>query len=164
MEVVLVFSGMLGTSCGKLGRRDRGPYEGQSVRRNWMLSCFLFHPSLFSLWEELQSLPQPLPTSSFPFTFPRSSLLVGKDSGPKKMDTPHPGHKFDILPPLDLGEKGHGREGLETSLVPELGKAQVGLNVQCSSVAVLMRLGELRPHGVSSALGQVLWLPLTWKG
>lgn len=31
-----------------------------------------------------------------------------------------------------------GRPG--DSLVPELGKAQVGLNVQCSSVAVLMRL------------------------
>ena len=32
-----------------------------------------------------------------------------------------------------------GRPG--DSLVPELGKAQAGLNGQCSSVAVLMRLG-----------------------
>ena len=78
-----------GLPCGKLERRDQGPCEGQSVRRNWMLSCFPLPPLLvlsFSGRDSSPSLSPCLPPSLSPSLVP--SLLVGKDSSPKKMDTP----------------------------------------------------------------------------
>lgn len=102
---------------------------------------FLFHPSLFSLSlgrDSSPSLSPCLPPSLPPSLTP--SLLVGKDSSPKKMDTPCLDISLISFPHwIWRGRAMGGRPG--DSLVPELGKAQAGLNGQCSSVAVLMSLG-----------------------
>lgn len=102
---------------------------------------FLFHPSLFSLSlgrDSSPSLSPCLPPSLPPSLAP--SLLVGKDSSPKKMDTPRLDISLISFPHwIWRGRAMGGRPG--DSLVPELGKAQAGLNGQCSSVAVLMSLG-----------------------
>ena len=124
MEVVLVFSGILGTSLWEIGKKEQGNNEGQNVRRNWMLSCFLLPPLLFSLSLGRDSspsfspcLPPPLPPSLAP------SLLVGKDSSPKKMGTPYLDLSLISFPHWIWRGRGMGgRPG--DSLVPELGKAQ----------------------------------------
>ena len=130
-----------GLPCGKLGRRDRGPDEGQSVGRNWMLSCFPIPPLfVLFLWEETP-VPPSAPAFLLPFHLPSLPLYWWeKTPVPRKWTPPRLDISLISFPHWIWRGRGMGgRPG--DSLVPELGKPQAGLNGQCSSVAVLMRLG-----------------------